>query len=44
MMPEFSFTVTGAPIISLRNPLGSLESPAASAVGLSPFVDMRKLG
>ena len=39
-MPELSFTVTGAPIISLRKPLGSLESPAASGAGLSPLVDM----
>jgi hypothetical protein len=40
MMPEFSLTVTGAPMISLRKPLGSLESPAASGAGLSPLVDM----
>jgi hypothetical protein len=35
-MPEFSFTVTGAPMISLKKPLGSLESPWASASGV-PF-------
>lgn len=39
-MPELSLTVTGAPMISLRNPLGSLELPAASGPGLSPLVDM----
>jgi hypothetical protein len=39
-MPELSLTVTGAPMISLRKPLGSLESPAASGAGLSPLVDM----
>lgn len=39
-MPELSLTVTGAPMISLRNPLGSLESPAASGPGLSPLVDI----
>lgn len=27
-------------MISLRKPLGSLESPAASGAGLSPLVDM----
>jgi hypothetical protein len=27
MTPELSFTVTGFPIISLRNPDGSLPSP-----------------
>jgi hypothetical protein len=43
-MPELSFTVTGAPMISLKNPLGSLESPAASGAGLSPLVDMMALG
>lgn len=26
--------------MSLRKPLGSLESPAASGAGLSPFVDI----
>lgn len=31
MMPEFSLTVTGAPIISLRKPLGSRESVCGSA-------------
>lgn len=27
-------------MISLKKPLGSLESPAASGAGLSPLVDM----
>jgi hypothetical protein len=31
-------------MISLKNPLGSLESPAASGAGLSPLVDMMALG
>jgi hypothetical protein len=39
-MPELSLTVTGAPMISLRKPLGSLESPAESGAGLSPLVDI----
>lgn len=30
-------------MISLRKPLGSLESPAASGAGLSPLVDMLEL-
>lgn len=33
-MPELSLTVTGAPIISLKKPLGSLESPLLSGAGL----------
>jgi hypothetical protein len=37
-MPEFSFTVTGAPMISLRKPLGSLESPLLSGAGLCDMV------
>lgn len=39
-MPEFNLTVTGAPMISLRKPLGSLESAWTSASGLSPLVDI----
>jgi hypothetical protein len=35
MMPELSLTVTGAPMISLRKPLGSRESPLFSGAGLS---------
>lgn len=31
-------------MISLRKPLGSLESPAASGAGLSPLVDMMTRG
>lgn len=37
-MPEFSLTVTGAPMISLRKPLGSLESPLLSGAGLWDIV------
>jgi hypothetical protein len=36
--PEFSFTVTGAPMISLKKPLGSLASPGASLPSMSPFI------
>jgi hypothetical protein len=42
-IPELSLTVTGAPMISLKKPLGSLESLAASGAGLSPLVDMMTL-
>jgi hypothetical protein len=37
-MPEFSLTVTGAPMISLKKPLGSLESPLLSGAGLCDMV------
>lgn len=35
--PEFNFTVTGAPIISLRKPEGSRASFAAGAAVLAPL-------